>query len=1004
MDGLSRPPEPFQAPAYPPRVIDHPSGSTSVYSPPTHDRHRDYQHAQQYEQPLEYQPHPSPTSRDDKRGHSGDPDDDDPQYGGGDDSKPRKKHKGRAVLSCGECKRRKVKCDRKIPCATCIARGQADRCAWDDPMARPEGQPFALATQYDEVIARLDRIEHFLDSLPSDLRSQAIQAGTAEQPSFSQPRDESLKPRPKISNELEDAVGKLESSAFPQVATPSPVGLQFLASAIDMVPSIPRSAPTDRHVEATTALTSILAPPLRFESATKAVSNGFDLCFSERDLVQQRDETLDKVYSLLPTPEMTKEIIGAYLEHVSWFYSILHPAAFLAEVERFEEMLRVGRQNEVDTAWLGIFFAVLALGLDAAQSISTSSLPFATKPETTAAWYAASLRLFHISNWPNQPQFRLVQLVALYGQYNLTSGGGTDMSGFLSYLAIGVRIAQKLRLHQLGNDPKTMPPDDPAFPKGLNSMKRQTAIRVFAILTFLDVVTANNKMAAYLIQPSQVTTPAFDNLNFDQLSATEWKTEPAPRIVWTDSSLELNKFGGARYMRLVFDRLVTNAKDFTYDTVLELDREMRVHLSTFPESMTIENAQQEEKNPKLRKQRYMSMSGAYSRLVRLHRPFLVTGFTNSRYRFSKDACLQSARKVITAHYNGKEFLKNLRIVHSHTLSAVIVIYSYIFHLVDTNAPISEIMREKETAGAAYEVFSTTQVTSPMLNKVIRHAVAIVSMLATAVEERQAQKISRTQTGPLESFAQVLRGIAKQLSLAQPPPPADASSSRTEQRPLPTPTPTSPSFSTSSTRTTSLDSGVATTPASSTYQRSPELFHPQKTFEREPIQSLPLAQPPRQTFPSLEGASPPDSAFAAVFLGDLGLSSVTRPGPDVYDLSWLEQSPPTTYLPPVSVPISSSPILNPIHPGQAGSPPMYPPPVRQQTPHYSQPHSHPHSQSFPMSSASSSSSSQSQLYPPPHYHPHHAPQHSSRGSASPRPSKGWFLDGIEGADALYSQIK
>jgi hypothetical protein len=116
-------------------------------------------------------------------------------------------------------------------------------------------------------------------------------------------------------------------------------------------------------------------------------------------------------------------------------------------------------------------------------------------------------------------------------------------------------------------------------------------------------------------------------------------------------------------MRLVFDRLVTNAKDFTYDTVLELDREMRVHLSTFPESMTVENVQQEERNPKLRKQRYMSMSGAYSRLVRLHRPFLVTGFTNTRYRFSTDACLQSARKVIIAHYNGKDFLKNLRIVY-----------------------------------------------------------------------------------------------------------------------------------------------------------------------------------------------------------------------------------------------------------------------------------------------------------------------------------------------------
>ncbi|GAA5873325.1 hypothetical protein JCM16303_001092 [Sporobolomyces ruberrimus] len=961
-----------------------------AYSAMPQDHYQPPRQLAYHEQPLDSSP------REDKRRREsvgGDPDDDEngSQYGNGEDSKPnKKKHKGRAVLSCGECKRRKVKCDRKIPCATCIARGQADKCAWDDPLARPEGQPFALASQYDDVLARLDRIEGFLNALPSDVRAQAMKAGSGDITSFSphgelQNREEPPTPKPRISHEMEEAATSLESSAFQSVAAPSPVGLEFLASAIDMVPpSRPSAAHPDRHFEATSALTSIIGRPLRFEGATKAVSHGFDLCFSEKEMLAQRDRNLDKIYSLLPTPQLANEIIQAYFEDVGWFYAILHPPAFLAEVEKFEELLRVGRQNEVDMAWLGIFFAVLALGLDGAQSLKPTTLPFGSKPETTAAWYAASLRLFHMSNWPNQPQFRLCQLVALYGQYNLTSGGGTDMGGFLTYLAVAVRIAQKLRLHQLGTDPKTMPPEDLAFPKGVNSMKRQTAIRVFAILTFLDVVTANNKLSAYLINPTQVTTPAFENLNFDHLSATDWRTEPAPRQVWTDSSLELNKAGGGRYMRLVFDRLVTNAKDFTYDTVLELDREMRVHLSTFPESMTVENVQQEERNPKLRKQRYMSMSGAYSRLVRLHRPFLVTGFTNTRYRFSTDACLQSARKVIIAHYNGKDFLKNLRIVHSHTLSAAIVIYSYIFHLIDTNAPISEIAREKETASAAYEVFSTTRVTSPMLNKVIAHAVAIVSLLAKAVEERQAQKGYRSSSAPTETFAQVLRKIAKQLSLAHSPAAATEPAPMSDRRSFSAAA--SPSFSTSSSRTTSHDttSGTNATPASSTYLQSPQLPQTHKSPSYEPtFPSLPSVS--YATLP--EASSPPDPAFAAMFLGDLGLSSATRPGPDVYDLSWLEQAYP--------VPMSSSPILNPLPIGSSQLYPQQQQPISSSSlsPFYSQP------QSFAGPTSSSS----------PHSQPHNRQAGSAianfRGSMSPQqPSKAWFLDGSEGADALYSQIK
>lgn len=185
-------------------------------------------------------------------------------------------------------------------------------------------------------------------------------------PSFSQIAEEPPTPKPKLSTEMEEAATKLETSAFQpchqQVAAPSPVGLEFLASAIDMVPPPirPASSP-ERHREPTAALTSIVGRPLRFDTATKAVSSGFDLCFSERELLQQRDQSLEKIYTLLPTPEVTQQIIKAYFEDVSWFYSILHPPAFSAEVEKFEEMLRAGRQNEVDLAWLGIFFIVSLL-------------------------------------------------------------------------------------------------------------------------------------------------------------------------------------------------------------------------------------------------------------------------------------------------------------------------------------------------------------------------------------------------------------------------------------------------------------------------------------------------------------------------------------------------------------------------------------------------------------------------------------------------------------------
>jgi len=59
-----------------------------------------------------YQSQSSPKADKRRRESIAEEDADGSQYGGreeSEDSKPKKKQKGRAVLSCGECKRRKVK-------------------------------------------------------------------------------------------------------------------------------------------------------------------------------------------------------------------------------------------------------------------------------------------------------------------------------------------------------------------------------------------------------------------------------------------------------------------------------------------------------------------------------------------------------------------------------------------------------------------------------------------------------------------------------------------------------------------------------------------------------------------------------------------------------------------------------------------------------------------------------------------------------------------------------
>ncbi|GAA5826275.1 hypothetical protein JCM11251_007236 [Rhodosporidiobolus azoricus] len=778
--------------------------------------------------------------------------------------------KGRLVLSCGECK-----CDRKIPCSACIRRGQPEACAWDPYGAiTPENQPFALATQFETLSSRLEEIELFLQSLPPHIRAGAPKAVDAPSIPLEKPRVQGNN-----ANRMEQAVLSLENSTFhagEEDDEPPRTSEDFLVTPVTY--SAPQPASVLEHPEPTTELTSILAPPLRFAGPASAVALGLDFCTSEEDMRAQYYASLRKLFAVLPSRELASRLIEKYLDDFAWFYHILHAPAFIAEHARLWDMIRSRRGNEVEPAFLAIYFMVLALGVTGAQTLSPSSLPYPSREETAQAWYAAALRLFQLADWTRRPQFRIVQLVLLLGQWNITAAPPDHATSFISYLAAGVRVAQKMRLHLLGDDPSTMPPDDPALPPGQNSVKRQVALRVFGLLGFLDTVTANGRLAAYLVHPEQTTSSPLANLNTHQLSNTDWRIKPAPRSVWTESSLEYAKWRGGVYMKRVFDCLVTRGSDFSYEeTVMSLDREIRQLIDDFPDAMASENARMEAANPVLRKQRYFSLTGVNSRLLRLHRPFVLLGYTHEKYRYSTDSALKAARAVITAHHNGREMLLNIRIVYSHTLSAAIVIGSRLFYLVDSDASVSEIESETNMLAMAHEVFDPVKVSGKLV-PVLESGRHIISMLMlTAAQRGAGRKASEGSLRDVPTFTQALHEIAKGLHLVQSPAVAPPPSGN----------------------------GMAAGPPPGQYGSFPSTpaDYPPSHLAHPP---RPPGMPPYQYYQHLSPAVTPSypqnntpqvaPAYAAQFLSDLGLSTGGS-GAGVFDSSWYVPQPQHAGSPP-----------------------------------------------------------------------------------------------------------
>jgi hypothetical protein len=55
----------------------------------------------------------------------------------------------------------------------------------------------------------------------------------------------------------------------------------------------------------------------------------------------------------------------------------------------------------------------------------------------------------------------------------------SEVTSSFSWLAPAIRGAQLLGLHRLGPDPHRMPADDPAWPPGRNTHKREIAKRIW---------------------------------------------------------------------------------------------------------------------------------------------------------------------------------------------------------------------------------------------------------------------------------------------------------------------------------------------------------------------------------------------------------------------------------------------------------------------------------------------------------------------------------------------
>ncbi|BGP15860.1 hypothetical protein JCM10213v2_003849 [Rhodosporidiobolus nylandii] len=696
-------------------------------------------------------------------------------------------------------------------------RNRPSDCTWD--VFQPANDAFlppslARTSDLEQLAARLAHVEAYLGQLPPNfalfkpLEPGALAAAAAEvkgrvkkegaEEGFSDTEDASVALENGVFNGRLDLPAAAPSTALPLPPPARPALAPSTSSFSQRAPALPfptrfGAPPT----ELTPALTSILsssAPPP--SSALKAsLSVEFDATPAEMEAARRAE--VERILKALPGREAVDWLVERYFGNVAWLFNHVHGESFRHELASFHSLCDAtpSRALEVDLFWLSLLLMILCLALD---SMHFKRSPLALDgggaeragegqggedplrmyteeqrrllPER---WFAASMRALKLAEWESVPRVRSIQTIILFTQYlQLSSATRGQPSQQPLWLAGAIRLAQVLGLHLLGNNPETMPPEDPAWPPGRNSLKREMAKRLWAVLVYQDWLGANSRNRSYMISPHHFDTDDPSNVNDADLSPSTSLIQPAPSSVLTDSSATRIRTAMARQVRAVFDRVVL-ARDWSHDTVLELDAGFRAILDELPERWTL--AAEEDEPPMLRFQRHFVLEGLHNRIFRLHRPLLGKAGKNAKLKFSADACLKSARAVVVSTHNIREAVADIPYTYSHVLGAALVLFNDLFQAIDSDLSAPEISSKISTLHLALEIFSSSP-SSPALLHVVKQGYRILSGLFREEERRRESRAARAlllasaggatvdlQEEEPETFAAVLQRIARSLN-------------------------------------------------------------------------------------------------------------------------------------------------------------------------------------------------------------------------------------------------
>ncbi|KAJ7276302.1 hypothetical protein B0H12DRAFT_13960 [Mycena haematopus] len=562
--------------------------------------------------------------------------------------------RARGEISCAECRRLKLKCDKKLPCSSCIRRGCPSIC--------PNGSLSSQGTRF--VLASTDHLHTKIGEMGQRIRQledalAIFQASTGSNETHPLLRDELLSikfgpekgavPDKQVkskepSMDSIDALGTMTigddgEGKFGKYFGPSAGSETLFLAGAEMEMSSSHDFPE--------------FPPLSVEIAR--LSNSFPFCAGGPP-----GRPLDLLFDCLPEQPRAWSLCETYLEQCAWQF---RPIAREEMVDDFMtpiyKSLRERRNwnseadfpHTISPHKMAVLFMFFALG-------ALVDLTLEPHNAESDRYYHASRAAMALRSVFDSPEMATVQAVLLMGTYHNMGGRSYTMESSWSLICLGSKLAQSVHRDSArwNMDPKTV------------NQRRALFWELFSAELFQSV--ALGRPPSIRLSYVDCEFPAPEDQTLDE--------NGDPRIGYYEW-----KYTFTRDVFSVITERTLTAESPTYETVLELDRLVRA--KTLPAYLNVFLGREDENcTPSV----YMRgcLLGQYRTiaLLYIHRTFFARAMLDhpvnplrSPYAPSFLAAYRCASGMIKANLNHFERFPELCcrwcILWNHLFSAAIIV-------------------------------------------------------------------------------------------------------------------------------------------------------------------------------------------------------------------------------------------------------------------------------------------------------------------------------------------